>query len=262
MNCNHVQELLPLYVGGDLEEKRVKLVATHLQSCAMCAGEAVEYRATRELLQGFSPPTFSEGVYAGIRRRVLSEIGREPTARTLPQLVASLFRPRIRWAIASALLLAVSAFAFYFIANERTDQLQVAASPSPSSNPDNVPPLASTEGDKGADTMTIGNSGSVNHTIPSRRKKSSVAAANRGGSVLVKSPDARSMTATSSMESTNLAQPDTVAARNPATLEKTLRVEMQTKDPNVRIIWFSQQRTKQVSPGKSSKSIQEVRSYV
>jgi hypothetical protein len=37
--------------------------------------------------------------------------------------------------------------------------------------------------------------------------------------------------------------------------EKTLRVEMQTKDRNIRIIWFSNQLTKQDSPSESSKGI-------
>ena len=45
---------------------------------------ADEYRETRQLLQLFAPPPFSEAVYAGIRQRVLREIGRESSAPTLP----------------------------------------------------------------------------------------------------------------------------------------------------------------------------------
>jgi hypothetical protein len=63
------------------------------------------------------------------------------------------------------------------------------------------------------------------------------------------------MTAEASPERNNLAEPDVVPARDPAISEKTLRVEMQTKDPNIRIIWFTPQPTKQASPSKFSKGI-------
>src|SRR6267143_6407697 len=111
MNCKHVQELLPLYVGRDLEERRAQLVTAHVQSCAECASLASEYRESGQLLQQFAPPPFSDAVYAGIRQRVLREIGRESpefSGLTLPSFVASLFRPRLRWTFATALLLGVS----------------------------------------------------------------------------------------------------------------------------------------------------------
>jgi hypothetical protein len=47
----------------------------------------------------------------------------------------------------------------------------------------------------------------------------------------------------------DLASPNKVPARDPAASEKTLRVEMQTKNPNVRIIWFAHQPIQQDSPG-------------
>src|SRR6266550_1608595 len=131
MNCKHVQELLPLYVGRDLEEKRTHLVTAHVQSCAECASSADEYRESRQLLQQFAPPPFSDAVYTGIRERVLREIGRESPESiglTLPGFVASLFRPSLRWAFATALLLGVSVFAFYFVANRRNNQQQITGS--------------------------------------------------------------------------------------------------------------------------------------
>ena len=274
MNCKHVQELLPLYVGRDLEENRAKQVTTHVQSCAECASSADEYRKSQRLLQLFAPPPFSEATYAGIRQRVLREIERESTAPTLAQLFASLFRPRLRWAVATALLLAVSVLALYSIANRKNDRRQLAdnrrtvdqtkrdeqktarsrgpeSAVSPSSSNNDGPRLAST-GNKGAD-MTI--AGSVDHTHESQRRRSPGAAAGRTMSVTVNTRDTRSMTAEVSPAGNNLAEPDTVPARDPLPSEKTLRVEMQTKDRNIRIIWFSHQRTKQDSSFKSSDSI-------
>jgi hypothetical protein len=279
MNCKQVQELLPLYVSRDLEQKRAQLVTAHVQSCAECTGSADEYRETRHLLQQFKPPLFSEGVYAGIRRHVLREIEREATAPGLSRLLESLFRPRLRWAVATALLLAVSVFAFYFIANRRPnlmdDRQQVAgsrrqvdratqdeqpkaqhrgpesaASTSPSTQDNNGPPSKSTGRNNGGD-MTIAASGAHQ----SQRRKSVGAAADRPTSVAGNAPETPPMIAEASRESNNLAAPDAVPARDPAASEKILRVEMQTKDPNIRIIWFSPQRPKQDSPSKSSKGI-------
>src|SRR5687767_15895700 len=117
MNCKDIQELLPLYVGHDLPAKRASLVANHVQTCSDCAAAESEYRESRQLLQLFAPPVFSEGVYDGIRARVLRQIENESSGARVPQLLSAMFRPRLNWAFAAALLLAVFGFAFYFIAN-------------------------------------------------------------------------------------------------------------------------------------------------
>src|SRR2546426_2831023 len=119
MNCKHVQELLPLYVGRDLEEKRAQLVTAHVQSCVECAGSVDDYRETRQLLKESAPPPVSDAVYAGIRQRVLREIEQKATAPGLSRLLDSLFRPRLRWAVATALVFAVSVSTFYFIAKRK-----------------------------------------------------------------------------------------------------------------------------------------------
>src|SRR6266487_1735694 len=121
MNCKHVQELLPLYVSRDLKENYARLVTAHIQSCAECAASADEYHETQQLLQHFGTPQFGEAVYDGIRQHVLREIGREGRAPGLSRMLESLFRPRLRWAVATALLLAVSVLAFYLIPNRRAN---------------------------------------------------------------------------------------------------------------------------------------------
>jgi hypothetical protein len=252
MNCKHVQELLPLYVARDLEENCAQQVTAHVQSCVECAGSVDEYRETRQLLQQFAPPPFSEAVYAGIRQRVLREIGPEATAPGLSRLLESLFRPRIRWAVATALLLAVCVSAFYFIANRTNDQQQVpdirhtVDGPTSSSikESEGLPP-ASIVKNKGPVQGLAGS------THQSQRRKRIGSAPDRSASV--NSADTRSMSSQTSPNGNNLAEPDAVPARDPATSGKPLRVEMQTEDPNIRIIWFTPQPTKQDSPSKFSK---------
>jgi len=91
MNCKYVLDLLPLYVGRDLDEKQMEQIAAHVRSCPACVGEAGEYRVTRELLARFDPPQFGDAVYAGVRRRVMDEIERGSARPALPRLIAGLF---------------------------------------------------------------------------------------------------------------------------------------------------------------------------
>ena len=254
MNCKQVQELLPLYAGRDLEKRRARLVTAHVQSCAECAGAAAEYHQTRQLLQEFAPPSFSEADFAEIRQRVLREIEGEANTPGLSRLFASLFRPRLSWAVATALLIAVSVFAFYFIANSGNDRRPLAGVQPPSQGPatassspviprpreETGPSFKNTNKSKGADTA-IGGSG--DHTRPSQRRKGPGLTADRQTTVAVNAPDTRSTTGVASPKGNNLAEPDAVPGLAPATSEKMLRVEMQTKDPNIRIIWFSLPRT-------------------
>jgi hypothetical protein len=258
MNCKQVQELLPLYVACDLEEKRARLVMAHVQSCAECAGFADEYRETRQLLQQFAPPPFSEAVYAGIRQRVLREIGREATAPGLSRLLGSLFRPRLRWAVATALLLAVFVFGFYFIANRRpnliNERQQVVDNVRPEDRPAS-PAIKTSEGL--TPTSTVKNRGSLQRlaggTHQSQRRKRTGGVPDRTSPATVDSADSRSLRAEAAPNGNNPAEAGAVPTRDSATSEKTLRVEMQTRDPNIRIIWFTPQPTKQDSPGKFSK---------
>ena len=262
MNCKDVQELLPLFVGRDLEEKRAKLVMVHVQTCAECAGSVDEYRETRELLQQFAPPPLNDEVYAGIRQRVLHEIEREAAAPGLSGLLASLFRPPIRWAVATALLLAVSGFAFYFIANRKADPPNLSNDrQKPADSRGKVVGPASTSTKKSEEVLpaTVKKvrpvPGLAAGTHQSQRRRGTSTARDRTRPATVNNADSASMTAEASPAHSNVAEPDSFPARDAVTSEKPLRVEMQTRDPNIRIIWFTPQPTKQGSPNKFSKGI-------
>lgn len=272
MNCKHVQELLPLFTGRDLDEKRATLVAAHMQSCAACVTSAHEYRESQQLLQQFAAPQFSEGVYSGIRQRVLREISEQPVAPTLGEAIAGLFRPRARWAVATALLLVVSGLAFYLIAirtngpehvSKQNEQKNTSApggkatvSPSPENRQSNDSPSLAGDPDAGDGVPGEG----TGPRYQAQRRKSSTAAGPgpHTPDIRVITPDIRVIAAQTSPQSKPSVAPNTAA--DPAS-EKTLRVDIQTSDQNIRIIWFTHQPAKQGSPGKSSKRIQEVSSH-
>ena len=239
MNCKQVEELLPLYAGRDLEEKRATLITEHLQMCAACARVADEYCDSVQLSEQFAPPVFSEAVYAGIRQRVLREIEAEALAPSRSQTIASLFRPRLTWAIASVFLIVVSAFAIYFFVNKGKDEPQLANKPAVEVQPE---------------TKEHPNSGPKRANLPrsvnTGNKKQQMAGIHRAQPK--RSRDLNITANNVSSQPATLLEP-TLFPPNSAALVKTLRVEIQTKDPRIRIIWFVQPETKPVIP--SSKGI-------
>ena len=231
MNCKQTEELLPLYAGRDLEEERATLVTEHLQTCAACARVADEYRESVQLIEQFAPPVFSEAVYAGIRQRVQREIATEALAPAWSHTIASLFRSRLTWAMASMLLIVVSLFAIYFMMNRGNVEPQLANQP-----PANVQPGTKEHSKSGPPDSSlpagVNTGGDKQHLARGhqleRRKRSRDTLADRVNTVAAKSPEATSTS-------------------------KTLRLEIQTKDPKIRIIWFVEPETKPSIP--SSKGI-------
>jgi hypothetical protein len=236
MNCKQVEKLMPLYAGRDLGERDAQLVDAHVQSCQSCAATAAEFRETRQLLQEFSSPAFSQDVYAGIRQNVWRQIESD-SRRSLFESMASWFRPRIVWTAAAAMLfLAISAAGIYFVVkgfNVRTEVLVNKPKPA----------VEQAHGSEEPGSVAAG----PREEIPRRRrvnmpkrasKPGHTWAPDRNDSVVAYSPHAQGTMIESSPASPVIGTNDPdIAVRDS---EKTLRMEIQTRNPNIRIIWFSQ----------------------
>lgn len=240
MNCKNVEELLPLYVGRDLEAERVRQIKAHIQSCTECAGSAREYVEANQLLKAAEPPQFSEATYAAVRRNVLREIERKSSA---PTLIEFLMRPlslRVTWAVSAAVMVVVCAFAYYFLADRMSGRPygqqavekrdtgvkkaldQRATAPTGTAG---VPPALATSSNKPRLNQRVWHSTRAGGTpaVPVRSASDSP----------VEPKDASTDTA--------------------ATSDKILRLEIQTSNPNIRIIWFSHPPNTEGSPNESSK---------
>jgi hypothetical protein len=242
MNCKSVQELLPLYVSRDLKDDRAHLITAHVHTCSVCASSAAEYHETLHLMQEFAPPAFSDAVYSGIRAKVLREIERDAdsTAATLTQLLAGLFRPRIRWALVSALLLAACLVAFYFVANRGNEQHQLAG----------FQPVDSPRKPEATGSRSPENVATVQRIHRPQSGKRIAPAADRGAARAAEEKRQPLAGSEAALDSHKVAEPSSVYSS-----EKVFRLEMQTKDPNIRIIWLTPQRIKHDSPGKISKGV-------
>jgi hypothetical protein len=244
MNCTQVEDLMPLYAGRDLNDGRAQSITVHLQTCARCAAAASEHRETRQLLQEFAPPVFSDETYAEIRQSVSRKIQAQSNASPLSVLVADWFRPRMVWALATALLIAVSAIGIYLIGNGWSAQKQNTAS---------APKIGSGQiqaGTRGSDKPATSSSHNAEsrgqrygNTGPYQRKLDRKAAPERVNSVVMNSPDPLPAK-TETRSQIDVPTEADVSARDAKT---TLRVEIQTRNPNIRIIWFAQRDAKPVS---------------
>ena len=272
MNCNLVEKLLPLYVGHDLEEERAGLITAHLRLCSQCARSAREYRETNQLLQQFEPPQFSEATYLAVRNSVLREIERETTVTTLLKFVTRPFQPRLMWAVSTALLLAVCLFAYYFIANRTSGHLneqrltenrggreQNTRNQKTNAGPQRadptgtagVPPASATRSPKSGSNLVTHNEAAA--APPALATSSRKPRLNLTAQTVWHSRRAGEMPAVPAKSDQYSPAEPTRATRDSS--DKTLRLEIQTSDPNVRIIWFSHPSTREGSPNESSKGI-------
>jgi anti-sigma factor RsiW len=243
MNCNQVESLLPLYAGHDLDARTEGRISLHLQSCAACTAAAAEYRDTRQLLEDFAPPEFSEGTFAGMRQVVWRQIETESTAPSFSGLIGAWFRPRLGWAVVTAVLLVVFALGAYFMSDRRRGQQPVAVNPQKMDAGNGQPkqsalPAFTLAASRGNNNQRL----SDQRPLRKRMQRTEVRdRTNRATMMAASAPPARLTTSTP-----NGSIPSGAAVNGDT--QKTLRMEIQTKNPNIRIIWLAPRDAKSSSP--------------
>jgi anti-sigma factor RsiW len=226
MNCKNVEPLLSLYVGGDLDQEQWRAVGAHLQDCAECTRVVAEYAAASQLLQRYEPPFFSDEIYAGIRRQVLNDLEQKSRGSARSNIFSALFsilvQPRLRW-ITAALLLATSLTALYLSRNpapqSQNDREVAVATPAPAPG--------------GSKTDVRSRSSNEAAGLSSRSSKDEAPVAIRRGPI-----KRRANGVVANNLAGELAQVPRVNSQ-PSSAPAPVRLEMQTSDRNIRIIWLS-----------------------
>ena len=233
LNCKRTARMISLYVAGDLVGAPEREVAAHLAACDGCRQLAEEFTESSSLLtQAGTPPEFGAEFYAEIRDAVLGEIARD-------QILSkpSLFRPRWLYATAFAALVIVSGVMLQHFAGSRREPPRDLARASPvtvrpTSGPTEVPSPRKKHERTGK---------------PSAPADRLLARANPRGSArqfeTVTRPEELVATQAALDSSTQIEpamQSSTIVG--PVALEassQVSRIEIQTADPNIRIIWLS-----------------------
>ncbi|HEV2802005.1 MAG TPA: zf-HC2 domain-containing protein [Pyrinomonadaceae bacterium] len=270
MKCTSVEKFLPLYVADDLagaRRRRHNTVAAHLAVCGSCARKAAEYQASREMFRAvLVPPDFDEEFYAGIRNNVLARIRSDRTPAA-PRGFLRLPAARLAYAASLGCLILAAALALDSYmrrtpTNDAQRQTIAAAAPEQTATPAALktpPPVqtksraaqASQPSEEPARSnanglhFRVAVSPRVNATndTPMHARRKRLAPSTAAPEREVKTETAGTNVASNAggmmsaqSEISSAAQPD------------ISRIEIQTSDPNIRIIWLAPQTEESKPP--------------
>ena len=258
LSCKRMARMISLYVAGDLMGAREREVAAHLAACEGCRRLAEEFSDSGSLLtEACMPPEFGEEFYSGIRNAVLGEIAR---GRMLSK--PSLFRRRWFYATAfAAVVIAAAVMLQHFVSVRRpTPQGLVVAT--------KVGGQSTSDGAKGTDSSSASQV-SASTQLPRKsdgprrtprtqsqkflarvnaRRSSGQSETKLEASVSAQTAlDKRTQIAHVGQWSTNASTsaPTIFGPAGRVSPSQVSRIEIQTADPNIRIIWLTPQETRE-----------------
>lgn len=233
LSCKRTARMISLYVAGDFLGAPEREVAAHLVACEACRRLAEEFSESSSLLtQACTPPEFGAEFYSGIRHAVLGEIASD-------QMLSkpSLFRPRWLYATAFAALVIVSGVMLQHFAGARREPPRDSAiarllTVQPTSGQTEVPSPRKKHGLTGKPSAPVDRILARTNPHGSSRQFETVTR-----------PDALVATQAALVSSTQIEPAMQLSTSlGPVALEASSqisRIEIQTADPNIRIIWLS-----------------------
>jgi anti-sigma factor RsiW len=210
MTCQAIHELLPLFVESDLPRRKTERVRAHLAACAACRGLADEYRQSQQWLHAAPRPTIGGAALEGMRRAVWRRIEREPRPAPLWLAIERGWAALRRWASQPA----IAAAAVFLVV------------------------LGSV-----ALTRVGGLGGSrLGAQLDIDQEATLVEAANEDLAAAESPEDPESGSFLAAATPEEMAEGSESGDAEPiveGAASNDMRIEIQTKDPDVRIIWFT-----------------------
>jgi hypothetical protein len=218
MKCQAIQQLLPLFVEGDLPRRKDQRVRRHLEDCLACRGLQEQYRTSQQWLRASAQPAVAGQRLEALRRTVWRRIEREPRPSPLWLALERAWVALRRWASQPAV--AVAAVGMVVLVSV---------------------------------TMTRGLGGSrLGPQLDLQNQVELVEVTNEGAEVpddpealLAAATPEEMAEGTETGEATGLDGTEESVASN-------MRIEIQTQDPNVRIIWFTPAAAESAAPEKDN----------
>jgi hypothetical protein len=248
MRCTHAEKLIPLFAGDDLPAREADDLRRHLESCVNCRRLASEFEESRDWLRGFAAPQVDEATLDGMRDSVLRDIGRiENRARWLQWIIPGW---NLRFAFSTSLALLLAGALLGLVINRRqsphdsksdraeerkggSDQVKLPPGKMPDDQANNDKQAAPPRPDRRKFKREPTRRG------PDESQQSEETMV--GFDLVTQNTD---MVGPATDPSTALDPADT----DPDADQDALRIEIQTADPNIRIIWFA--RKSDPSPQK------------
>jgi putative zinc finger protein len=236
MNCRRCEHLMPLYVEGDLKSGLADQVSEHLDWCGKCNWLFDEYKESQSWLRSPSAPEFGDAELSALKAGILKRVA-ETTTR--PSLFANLMQHWDRrqvFALSTAALIIAGVVLLYVF---QTRVKIVVPIPQQGESRPNEGPKQPGESALADDTERASGPGvNKRHRQPKRRY---IKAGRSEPALARRVVEPNGSEARSAAETTRVPTVDSSArfAGAPA----VLRIEIQTSDPNIRIIWFAPKET-------------------
>ncbi|HEY9402589.1 MAG TPA: zf-HC2 domain-containing protein [Pyrinomonadaceae bacterium] len=262
MKCTRVEKFLPLYIADDLTgRRRTRAVENHLAACEGCRRAADEYRASREMFRASAlAPDFDGAFYEELRNSVLARVASDRTP-VPPGRFSRLFDVRLAYAASLALLFIVAALSLHSYTRHApeegaTQKMIANANRERPTTPETVkttPAIRPSGNDRPTPRPavepapeTTGRERRASKSLPPAPHRNIERAGNKSspGSPLTGHAPLR--------DSVNLPAPATPSTTQANAGEMAVRdgggtnarhevsrIEIQTSDPNIRIIWLS-----------------------
>jgi hypothetical protein len=223
MDCRRTQELIPLFVGDDLDPHKGNLVSDHLKCCHACRQVLSEFKESQSWLKSYVPREFDAAYFEQIEHALWAGIEDPGKLPVQERMMRRLWSVRLPIAV-GALLIVVTGVAFVLLRAGAKDGLpngRVIAVDAGGNKPD-VPPI-----------RPLGPTLQMDHPRAARAGKMSgktahmVHPAEAGLAPIIGSP---------SPIASGFEEPREVSSDSNE--REQLRIYIQTDDPNIRIIWI------------------------
>lgn len=237
MNCQSAEQLIPLFSGGDLKSQEAEQVRLHLENCAHCCQVAEEFAASQAWLSEFAAPEFDEAVFADLRASVRREIqaAEERGRKSWIEWLLPRWNPQLAFAAVAVLILLVGLAAIVYRTKSSSRETTVAGGRQPKAVTTSLPPTPQPEEQK---AIASDQPAPPRTDKPGQKRQRYAPDAPKP---LVE-PSTQDLTAQSQNDPLPITEPavnSDVAIAKPEKQPEMLRIEFQTDDPNIRIIWFS-----------------------
>ncbi|HEX8177543.1 MAG TPA: zf-HC2 domain-containing protein [Pyrinomonadaceae bacterium] len=240
MNCTKIEKLLPLYVEGDLSTAEATQVGAHLSACDDCRRLEKEFAVSQQRLRNFAVPEFGAEFYEQLRGAVMREISSKPAARPAAFRTLRAFftmRPALAASLVTLALFCGLSFALY--RSLIKDETGLAAIEIGMANFSFDMPAAFDEVRPVSNEVTSNGAGRTSFVARNASRRRSVRAAVERAPTEASSAASSTRTIDSAGSNAERAGTQTGGtSADEASRQVVARMDIQTGDPNIRIIWL------------------------
>ncbi|HXU09459.1 MAG TPA: zf-HC2 domain-containing protein [Blastocatellia bacterium] len=228
MNCRRVEKLLPLFVEDDLRPALATRIASHLEWCGKCNWLADDYRESQSWLRASTPPEFDNALLDSVKNGALAQIAASNQRPSRWAALALYLNRRQVFALSAAALVIVATFVIYGYQTRLKDAGRIE---SVKKVPDQTPPVDRRPDLSSAPKTALEASSPPPPSVPKRTRHSLKGFARAGV------PREREKLDVAQFQAPIL--PDAQSPNLASESKDMLRIEIQTSDPLIRIIWFA-----------------------